>query len=242
MFNAGRLALMTGDQEGETSPLPGMTYAFLLDVAGQDEMRMKASEEPMRNPGRDATSLSIARIDLSTLETLHAPTYRIVQRKQWTGCNHLTVFGALKAMTELWKPLYIVIDASGVGEGLWALLDRQYPMRVLAVKFTQQEKSLIGWQFLAILETGRFRDCCPSELAREQYAACQSEILPGAAKTMRWGVPDGRRRLNGEGLHDDIVTAEALTALLDRQTWALPMKTRFVTPLVDQTNMWEGNL
>ena len=91
---------------------------------------------------------------------------RVAQRKEiivagraaWTGANHLTVFGQLKALAESWQPQHIVIDATGVGEGLWSLLDRAFPARVIPVKFTQREKSEIGWRFLSIIETGRFRD------------------------------------------------------------------------------------
>jgi hypothetical protein len=52
-----------------------------------------------------------------------------------------------------------VIDATGVGEGLWAMLDRRYPQRVIPVKFSAQKKSELGYRFLAMIETGRFQDC-----------------------------------------------------------------------------------
>jgi len=187
MFNPTRLLLMQGDEPPQSSPLNaehlgemaegqrgwvglgemaegqrGRGFAFLLDVAGQDESRMDfgSDEAPLENPARDSASLSIASIDLSTLPTLHAPTYRIVHRQQWTGCNHLTLFGQLKSLVESWGPQYIVIDATGVGEGLWALLDKTFPTRVIPVKFNKQVKSELGWKFLSIIDTGRFRDCC----------------------------------------------------------------------------------
>ena len=128
-------------------------------------------------------------IDLSTLATLQAPTYRVVQREAWTGINHLTVFGKLKALAEQWRPQHIVVDATGVGEGLWAMLDKAFRTRVIPVKFTQQEKSEIGWRFLSIIETGRFRDCAPSETVRIQYAMCRSEILAGAGEDAALGSP-----------------------------------------------------
>ena len=77
----------------------GRPYTFLLDVAGQDEARMSAGDDaPLANPGRDSVSLTIASIDLSSLETLQAPIYRFVHRQQWTGQNHLVVFGKLKSL------------------------------------------------------------------------------------------------------------------------------------------------
>ncbi len=236
-------------------PVPlgtGGPVAFLLDVAGQDESCMRgfpgsgtgdfgSEEAPLENPARDSAALSIASIDLSTLSTLNAPTYRILHRQQWTGINHLTLFGQLKALAESWRPLYIVIDATGVGEGLWALLDKAFPTRVIPVKFTQQVKSELGWKFLSIIDTGRFRDaasgqasslhrqCLPqegqttsSDLARLQYTACRSEVLPGPAKTLRWGVPDGARGPDGQLIHDDILLADSLVGILDTLEWVNP--------------------
>ncbi len=222
MFNAGRIALMQGDQSPQTSPLEGIIYAFLLDVAGQDEARMTSGEDaPLSNPGRDSISLTITSIDLNSLETLQAPTYRLVHRQQWTGQNHVAIFGKLKSMVETWHPQYVVMDATGVGEGLWAMLDKAFPGRVRPVKFSQQVKSELVWRYLAIIETGRLRDCCLTDPIRAQYNACQAEILPGPSKTLRWGVPEGARGLNSELIHDDYLLADALVAELDRLDWSV---------------------
>lgn len=184
-----------------------------------------ARVEPQLNCSRDSVTLRVVEIDVSTLETLQAPTYRVIHTRQWTGENHLTVFGQLKSLAESLRPLHIVIDATGVGEGLWAMLDRAFPMRVIPVKFTQGLKSELGYGFLAIINTGRFRDCDPSPETDRQYAACEAEVLIGPARTMRWGVPDGRRDEAGHLLHDDIVVADSLTAILDRLKWTVSSPT-----------------
>lgn len=221
MFTAARLALMHGDQSPHAGPIVQNIYAFLLDVAGQDEARMTADETaPLTNPGRDSVSLTIATVDLSSLESLQAPIYRFVNRQQWTGQNHIVIFGKLKSLVESWNPQYIVMDATGVGEGLWAMLDHAFPLRVIPVKFSQQVKSEIGWRYIAIIETGRARDCCLTDQVRAQYAACHSEILPGPGKVLRWGVPEGARGPDGELIHDDYLLADALVAELDRLSWS----------------------
>jgi hypothetical protein len=197
--------------------------AFLLDVAGMDESNtgLAASllSEGLGNPGRDSTTLTIVSIDLSTIPTLTQPTYHVLARYAWTGQNHLAVFGQVKNLAEQWSPQHIVIDATGVGEGLWAMLDRAFPARVKPVKFTSQEKSEIGWRFLSIIETGRFIDPAPTDEVRLQYSRCINEILPGPAKHLRWGVPDGSRSPDGELIHDDYILADSLTAVLDRLEW-----------------------
>ena len=120
-----------------------------------------------------------------------------------------------------------MVDATGVGEGLWSMLERGFPGRVIPVKFTAQKKSEMGYRFLSLIEAGRFRDSTEvdtstnvtSEMVEEQYEACVSEILTGPQKTMRWGVPDGRRNGRGELIHDDVVMADALITEVDQLEW-----------------------
>ena len=143
------------------------------------------------------------------------------------------------------------------------MLDKAFPTRVIPVKFTQAVKSELAYGFLAIINTGRFRDCCgdlPSDalpgydsLAKRadasgyypsradidlQYAACESEVLIGPARTMRWGVPDGRRDSNGHLIHDDIPVTNSLTTILDRLSWHIhfePYIIRAPDPLDDMS-------
>jgi len=228
MFNAGRRALMQGDQPAHETPQEGFIYCFIVDVAGQDEASMNLDEVGARNPGRDQLTLDIVTIDLSQLDILQTPIYRVVKRMAWTGENHISIFGKINAFWSQWNPQYMVIDATGVGEGLWAMFDKSHPARVIPVKFSQQVKSEIGYGYLAIINTGRFRDCCPSPEVDKQYAACTSEILIGPAKTMRWSVPDGTRDENGLLIHDDFVVTDAMTAILDKLQWIVTSPTLIV--------------
>ncbi len=238
MFTAAHRLFMASDRSAQADTLRSeiednkykigaFPCAFLLDVAGQEEtslspvVQMEGGFELDSNPARDAVTLRIVQIDLSTLATLQVPTYRAVLLQQWTGLNHLTIFGKVKALADIWRPQHIVMDATGVGEGLWAMLDRSFPTRVIPVKFSQSVKSELGYGFLAIINSGRFRDCVPCKETDRQYAACESEILVGPSKIMRWGVPEGRRDENGLLIHDDIPVTDSLTSVLDHLEWSL---------------------
>lgn len=231
MFNSRRMALMQGDQPPQDAPLAGHIYAFLVDVAGVDEAILEL--DGMGNPGRDKTTLSIVDIDLSSLELLQAPTYRVVHRADWHGQNHVDIFGALSNLADRWTPQYILVDATGVGEGLYSMLAKKYPTRAGGIKFTQQTKSEIGYGFLGAIDSGRFKDCAQTEEVREQYQNCSSEILIGPAKTMRWGVKDGTRGANGQLVHDDFPLADSLIAELDKLDWHLPGE----TVIIEQTDV-----
>ncbi len=249
MFNAARRALMTC-AGGDRTQVQSQPYVFAVDVAGQDEIAFRDPEQQLlRDPGRDAVALTIASVDLSELDTLQAPIFRVVRREQWTGLNHLDVFARTRTLADALRPQHIVIDATGVGEGLWAMLDKRYPGRVMPVKFSAQKKSELGYRFLAMIETGRFQDCShvrgtmagdeadvsfsstvAAATVDKQYAACVSEVLVGPQKLMRWGVPEGTRDEDGGLIHDDIVMADALLAEVDGLHWSLPGKTLIIPP------------
>jgi hypothetical protein len=241
MFPPGRRALMLGVRARQDAPIPGTLYAFLIDCAGQDEAK-RQGEAGLQNEGRDATALTIVAVDLSYLAVMQLPTYHTVFRKQWTGDSPVNVFCQIKALAETWNMRHTVIDATGVGEGLFALLDKAFPGKIVPVKFSQAEKSEIGWQFITIIETGRWREYAPFDTVLDrQLDYCQMEILPGPAKTLRWGVPDGTRAIaNGLLVHDDLIVSAALSAKLDELEWTIQTEAAIVhapDPLSDMSKI-----
>jgi hypothetical protein len=59
---------------------------------------------------------------------------------------------------------------------------------------SQASKSQLGWDFITVIETGRYREFHPlDEEMDRQLEYCQYSILDGPSKTMRWGVPQGQR-------------------------------------------------
>jgi hypothetical protein len=191
---------------------------------GQCAGRLLADTAPAgdTNPRHDSTFLKIVEVDLSTLEELGLPTYLVRCRREWIGEKHVTIFGAIKALYDLWKPDKLVIDATGVGEGLWSLLDNSIgDGRVIPVKFTSKLKSDLAYALIGMLDSGRYREYHPfPDVLASQMEYCRSEILPGPSRLMRWGVPDGARDPHtGEYIHDDDLITTAICTLLDRQEW-----------------------
>ncbi|MFN2196240.1 MAG: hypothetical protein ACK2UW_08975 [Anaerolineales bacterium] len=231
-FNARRLALMQGDHAPAERPQPGCLYAMLLDVAGEDE-QVAEDLEAINSSRRDSTALTIVEVDLATLEDdlLRAPTYRVQLRREWIGTKHSQLYGEIRALAQLWGVSYLVVDATGVGAGLASFLDRALPGKVLPYAFTQKSKSDLGWGFLAVIETGRYKEFAAGRDAEqdliqarfwEQCEYCESSILDGPGKFMRWGVPEGRRAVEtGHLVHDDLLIGSALTAVLDGVGWAI---------------------
>ena len=225
MFPPERLKKMQGNHPELAEPLPGEIYAMTIDVAGEDEGAIgeeidAESLSLLENPARDATAVTIFNLDLSTLppDSLGAPTYRVVARYTWIGTKHTQIYNQLKEISKLWRAEYIVIDSTGVGAGLASFLEASFPGRVIPFLFTGKSKSDLGWSFLAVIETGRYKEPAGSKTKFwEQARSCMSQVLEGPGRIMRWGVPDGTRNELGELVHDDELISAALCAVLDDQ-------------------------
>jgi hypothetical protein len=239
MFPAQRRALMHGDHHRQHDPTPGHRYALLIDVAGEDEAAGNLQYRLLLdNTRRDATALTV--VDVA-YEYGQLPTYRTVDRKLWLGVAHTALYQQILALANHWHAVWVVVDATGVGAGLASFLakalgdfrDRDVPGLghglghgpVIPVTFSRRVKSDLGWNFLGIVETGRYRDYVPDD-AREtrqfwyEVGACQREVREGPTHSLRWGVWDA---IGHDGLiaygHDDLLISAALCAILDQQDW-----------------------
>jgi hypothetical protein len=245
MFPESRRALMWGTHEAQLQPEEGKMYALLIDVAGEDEAGASLRDASdglivfeLANSGRagaalrDATACTIVEMDLVTVrdDLVRAPTYRVMQRKQWVGVKHSSLYGELRGLAEHWRARWVVVDATGVGAGLASFLEKALPGKVIPFVFSAGSKSKLGWDFLAVIDSGRFKDHRPDrdsaagqDLQDEffrQAGFCQYEVVEGPGKVLRWSVPDGTRDPEtGELLHDDLLISAALCAVLDRQDW-----------------------
>lgn len=242
LFPPDRLARMQGDHPAEDAPVPGALYAVLVDVAGEAVQTGAGSPDQMTFdlPGmdgfaggtRDSSAATVVRIDLNGVHGCQGagPVYRVVARRLWTGIPHTRLYNEIKALAENFQAARVVIDATGIGAGLASFLTRALgSTRVRRFLFTASSKSQLGWDFLAQIETGRFKDHVPpansavpnailQSLFLAQAAACSAQASAG--QSLRWGVPDSARHPLTRGrLHDDLLISAALSAVLDQETW-----------------------
>jgi hypothetical protein len=228
MFPAERLALMVGNHPTQNGPTPGRNYALLLDVAGEDEGASDESNGELVNKRRDSTALTLVEVDLTTLAdpVLKAPAYRLIRRWVWAGVKHSRIYGELAAVAVCWGAKFIVCDATGVGAGLASFLDKAFPGRVVPFVFNASTKSMLGWNYLGVIDTGRWKEAAGGDPHHEtfvqQLSFCRYEVVPGPGKIMRWGVPDGTRDpATGELVHDDLLISAALCTVLDDKDWSV---------------------
>ena len=223
LFPPSRIAQMVGahPRQLRASGSPGCRYALLLDVAGEEEGGGNQLAFAGGDARRDSSALTV--VEVTTDPAGGRPVYRVVDRRVWTGVRHTALHDQLVDLARnVWRANWVVVDATGIGAGLASFLRESLGrrggtgtrMEVVPFVFTRTSKSQLGWDFLGLIDGGRFKEYADdgddvTRLHRRQLAATTYEIASGPGAVLRWGVPER------DG-HDDLVLSAALCAVLDR--------------------------
>ena len=254
LFPEWRVALMRGSHPRQRAPQTGELYVAAVDLAGQDE----TTGGSLRNPARDYTVATIFRVRSRTADepasaaddadaaepeaAASLPAYQAAHVFVDPGSRHFqAVPGSLRLADTLLAYLHhwdatgglghVVVDATGVGQGLadW-LAARLGSQRVTPFQFSGPSKARIGSDFLALIDTGRFKywagEAGPGSDGWwfwRQVGACAFSLRERGRfdRDLRWGVADTDRvSVMGEPaqpVHDDRLLSAALVAELDRR-------------------------
>jgi hypothetical protein len=236
LFSRRRRALMLGKHERNNAPLPGEVYVALIDVGGQDEAAVEGGG--LENPGRDYTVCTIVRVVRDPLIII-GPVYQVVDVFVDQGSRHFqsapggaSLFDRLLAYLKHWGAAAVVCDMTGVGQGLTDALQEAYKSRaVYGFDFAKSYgKARLGSDFLAVVETGRFKYFCDDYQDEgsdawwflTQAEHCGYELAEGLPieRGLRWGVSPSVSTVLSDGsselVHDDRLLSAALVAELDR--------------------------
>ncbi len=235
LFDAARQAQMHGThpRQRRATPNSNVQYALLLDVAGATEEageHVSGATHHAAAPHatrRDSTALTVVQVvppDASARMLVprrwqpQLPVYRVVDRRVWTGVNHVTLAEEIADLARrVWAMrtcAHLIVDATGIGHGLAAMLHASLPPgTVTPFIFTAASKSDLGWRLLAAIAAGRYQEYIDDRAEEtrwfwQQVAACTFTVRTGVSRQIAWSVPDTET-------HDDLLMSAALVGLLD---------------------------
>jgi hypothetical protein len=227
MFRPATRALMQGEHPRARRPAqgtaPSQPVVLTIDVGGEAEEQTEGYLLRATEPRRDSTALTVFAVSYRPLGdgARPLPTFSVLDRYHWTGARHHDLLPTIVRIAEMWQAAQVIIDATGIGAGLASFLAAQLGGRVRPFVFTAQSKSQLGWDFLALCNTGRFLDHAPdgspeqAQFWREVEAA-DYVLSDDASRRMRWGVADPL-------VHDDLLISAALIAAAeDLAGWGQP--------------------
>lgn len=157
-FNPLQLTLLQGAHAWEDAPCGDAWYIAGMDVAGEERpatgtVTILQLDQVQPRSRRDSTVITIGRVDYNELGL---PVIKVVHHEWWTGMPYLEQYAATVALVENWGIRSLVVDATGLGEGLASLLlNRLGQERILPFTFTRPAKSRLAYQLLGLLNSGR---------------------------------------------------------------------------------------
>jgi hypothetical protein len=204
-----QIVSMLGRHDRLKEPEPGKTYIAGIDLAGEREETKEQALAAVRQK-LDSTVITIAEVDTTQRSTspLVQPILKVVEHYQWTGTPHSQLYSIIVETLKKWKCQNVLVDATGIGQPVASFLRKELGSRIVPFTFTQKSKSDMGFELLALINSGRLRiyqkDSSPAycelmaqlEKARSQYRPNQ---------TMNFYVDPS------EG-HDDFLVSLALVA------------------------------
>lgn len=142
--------------------------------------------------------------------------------------RYLDQYAATMAVVQQWNIRQLVIDRTGLGEGLAALLTQRFgEERVVAFRFSRPSKSHLTYQLLSMINSGRLKmyqaDEAPPLIYEEAWKQLRlARYRIPAPETMDMYVDPG------EG-HDDFLMSIALLAEA-LSSFSAPPQSGYVRP------------
>jgi len=200
LLTRAQVSAMLGDHPRLRLPERGGTYVVAIDIGG--EAQASAELGPVREP--DSTAVTIAAVDQPADSKL--PVLRVVEQATWTGAPHAQLIGRLTSFIRPWRPRCIVVDATGMGQPVAGMLEREFGSRVKPFVFTERSKSDLGYEFLSLVNGGRLRLYAQdgsSEYRETVHQLERARAIYRPNRTLGFDVP-------ASAGHDDLLMSLAL--------------------------------
>jgi hypothetical protein len=182
LLNGTQRALLQGRHRWceEADGEEGVWYVAGLDVGGEARpdpalLSSTLADRAQAQHGRhDSSVFTIGRVRFNEFSL---PCLQVVHQQCWTGKPHLEQYAAVLALVERWNVRTLVIDATGLGEGLASLLvSRLGSEQVRPFRFTRQSKSHLAFQLLGLINSGRLSLPTRASSPPEIYDECWQQL------------------------------------------------------------------
>jgi hypothetical protein len=196
-----------------------------LDVGGEE--RARPGDEVKGISKRDSTVLTIGRVRYNEFDL---PAIEIVHHEWWTGMKYLDQYAATAELMERWNIRKLVIDKTGLGDGLSSLLlERFGDERIAPYQFTRPSKSRLTFQFLGMINSGRLKIYESEDAPSPIFEECWKQL-----SLARYQVPsEGLMNMYcdmKDNTHDDFLMSIALCAEAVREFYQPVQESSIVQP------------
>jgi len=168
-------AQLSGGHARKHVPGSGKVYVAGIDLAGEAE---EGEDVILRSikPRQDSTVVTVGELDFEHVNEINKqPSIRVVEHYWWTGHKHPELYPQLvDILKNVWRCRRVVVDATGVGQPVASFLRKALGSRVVPFTFTSSSKSRLGFDLLAVVNSGRLKIYAGS--GSPEYQECWQEM------------------------------------------------------------------
>ncbi len=214
LLNELQRYLLHGSHAWQTEPTEDDYYIAGMDIGGEEE-RATSLEGLATTGKRDSTVITISRVCSNELDL---PCVEVVHQCWFTGMKYLDQYATTCELMRRWNIRRLVIDRTGLGDGLASLLREKFgEERITGFRFTRPSKSALTFQFLGMINSGRFKIYAPDLAPFAIYEECWQQLTHA-----RYSIP-GEGLMNmycdaSNNMHDDFLCSLALCCEAIRET------------------------
>ncbi|MBI2868440.1 MAG: hypothetical protein HYX96_01265 [Chloroflexi bacterium] len=149
---------LQGDHSRRHTAETGRVYVAGIDLAGEAEEGDIACLRGAK-PRQDSTVITVGELDYSICDDVNKlPRVNIVEHFHWTGRRHAELYPQMvDILKNVWRCRKAVVDATGIGAPVASFLREALGGRVVPFTFTQPSKSMLGFNLLAAVNSGRLK-------------------------------------------------------------------------------------
>lgn len=231
LLNALQRMLLQGEHAWQDEPDDsGCWYVAGMDVGGEARPDPGVTAEKLLSARKsvrqhDSSVFTLGRVRYNELGL---PCVEVVRQECWTGKPYLEQYATVLGLLERWHVRTLVIDSTGLGEGLASLLAQRFGSdRVLPFHFTRQSKSRLTYQFLGLINSRRLTMPAQVSMPAHVYEACWRQLCHAR---YRLPAPDLMSMyVDPADGHDDFLISLALLGEAIRNL-APPLLSAFIRP------------
>lgn len=247
------LRRMRGGHQRQFEPHPERFYVAGVDLCGYIEQDLQQALVKVGTDAREKRDSTVATVcelmyRWDAAANRRVPLLRVVDHLLMTGTHPIDCAEALyRFLFDRWQCISVVVDASGVGDAVAAMLEARRPNQVAALKSTVSEVSRLGYNLQGAIITERFKmyrddDSVEAQEFWIQMGECRRELREN--NQLRFAAPTTKQLHPVTGVktdvHDDMVKSAAYAVEAAERHLA-----RYVDDSVisgrDQEPYWDGD-
>ncbi|MFT6986899.1 MAG: hypothetical protein ACJAT7_002749 [Psychromonas sp.] len=135
---------------------------------------------------RDNACLVVIAPPITTDEKAAPEKFRVLEKHYWKGLNFQYQVAQIVKVFERYNVSYLGVDTTGIGAGVWDLINKKYPREAHAIHYSNDSKNRLVMKMIDVIEGNRLQyDAEHKDISMAFMAIKRASTNSGNAMTFK---------------------------------------------------------